>query len=54
MPFAIVVGDEVIGYIQYSEETDPDYRRAGIDMFLGTPGMARGSSAMRCAPWCGT
>ena len=24
----------VIGFIQYDEETDPDYRHAGIDLFL--------------------
>ena len=31
---------EVAGLIQYSEETDPHYRHAGIDMFLA--GTARG------------
>jgi aminoglycoside 6'-N-acetyltransferase len=31
---------EVAGLIQYHEETDPDYRHAGVDMFLG--GRARG------------
>ena len=42
VPFAILAGDEVIGYIQYSEETDADYRHAGIDMFLGTAWHGRG------------
>ena len=32
--FAIVVGDELAGLIQYSEEDDPMYRHAGIDLFL--------------------
>src|SRR5439155_1045607 len=31
---------EVAGLIQYHEETDPDYRHAGVDMFLA--GKARG------------
>ena len=31
---------EVVGLIQYHEETDPDYRHAGVDMFLA--GTARG------------
>ena len=31
---------EVAGLIQYHEETDPDYRHAGVDMFL--TGTARG------------
>jgi aminoglycoside 6'-N-acetyltransferase len=31
---------DVAGLIQYHEETDPDYRHAGVDMFLA--GTARG------------
>jgi aminoglycoside 6'-N-acetyltransferase len=32
----VIEGDgEVAGGIQYSEETDPEYRHAGIDVFLG-------------------
>jgi aminoglycoside 6'-N-acetyltransferase len=41
-PFSILAGDEVIGYIQYSEETDADYRHAGIDLFLGSAWHGRG------------
>ena len=41
-PLTILLGDDVIGYIQYSEETDADYRHAGIDMFLGTAWHGRG------------
>ncbi|MDP9100624.1 MAG: GNAT family N-acetyltransferase [Actinomycetota bacterium] len=32
----IVVGGAVAGAIQFDEEEDPDYRHAGIDLFLGT------------------
>lgn len=33
---AILVDDEVIGAIQFSEETDPEFRHAAIDIFLTT------------------
>ena len=35
--------------IQYHEETEPDYRHAGIDIFLGTPyhGRGLGTDAVR-------
>jgi aminoglycoside 6'-N-acetyltransferase len=32
--FAIRVNGEVAGLIQYAEETTPDYRHAGIDLYL--------------------
>src|SRR5436190_22603588 len=32
--FAIVVDGEVAGLIQYWEEKEPDFRHAGIDLFL--------------------
>ena len=32
--FAIEVDGEVAGSIQYAEETEPEYRHAGIDLFL--------------------
>jgi aminoglycoside 6'-N-acetyltransferase len=32
--FAIEHDGELIGSVQYYEETDPDYRHAGIDIFL--------------------
>jgi len=32
----VEVGGEVAGGIQYEEETDPMYRHAGIDVYLGT------------------
>jgi aminoglycoside 6'-N-acetyltransferase len=31
---AIVIGGEILGGIQWSEETDPDYRHASIDLYL--------------------
>jgi aminoglycoside 6'-N-acetyltransferase len=33
---AIELGDELVGAIQYAEEEDPDYRHAGIDIYLTT------------------
>jgi aminoglycoside 6'-N-acetyltransferase len=33
--FVIEVDGEIAGCIQYSEETEPDYRHAGIDLYLG-------------------
>ena len=47
--FAIVVDGEVAGMIQHYEETDPDYRHAGMDLFLGAPfhGRALGNDAVR-------
>ena len=35
--FAIVVEGEIAGLIQHYEETDEEYRHAGIDLFLGAP-----------------
>lgn len=40
--YVIEVGDEVIGGIQYSEEDDPMYRQAGIDIFLSAASQGRG------------
>ena len=40
--FAICVDDQVAGLIQYSEESDPRYRHAGIDLFLATDLHGRG------------
>jgi aminoglycoside 6'-N-acetyltransferase len=47
--FAIEVDGSVIGSIQYAEEADPDYRHAGIDLFLATAhqGQGLGSDAIR-------
>jgi aminoglycoside 6'-N-acetyltransferase len=40
--FAVVVDGEVAGVVQYYEESDPEYRHAGIDIFLGVPWHGRG------------
>jgi aminoglycoside 6'-N-acetyltransferase len=47
--FAIVVDGEVAGMIQHHEETDEEYRSAGIDLFLGAPyhGSGLGTDAVR-------
>jgi aminoglycoside 6'-N-acetyltransferase len=45
----IEVDKAVVGGIQYSEESEPDYRHAGIDIFLstGTQGSGIGAEAIR-------
>ena len=40
--FVIVVAGEVVGYIQAAEEPEPDFRHAGIDLFLATAAQGRG------------
>ena len=40
--FAILVGGDVAGLIQHWEETEADFRHAGIDLFLGVPFQDRG------------
>jgi aminoglycoside 6'-N-acetyltransferase len=40
--YVIEVDGEVIGAIQYSEEEDPMYRHAGIDIFLSAASQGRG------------
>jgi aminoglycoside 6'-N-acetyltransferase len=51
--FAIVdpANDTVIGYLQVYEELEPDYRHAGIDLFLTTArqGHGLGPDAIRAA-----
>lgn len=46
---AIVFEGEVVGAIQFSEENDPQFRRAGIDIFLTTRlrGRGLGTDAVR-------
>jgi aminoglycoside 6'-N-acetyltransferase len=45
----IQVDDEVVGAIQYAEEDDPDYRHAGVDIYLTTAlhGQGVGPDAIR-------
>jgi aminoglycoside 6'-N-acetyltransferase len=47
--FAVVVGGEVAGYVQYYEEPDPSSRHADVDIFLGPGHQNRGlgTEAMR-------
>jgi len=47
--FAVVVDDEVVGCIQYGEETDPDYRSAAVDVFISARrhGQGVGTDALR-------
>ncbi len=47
--FVIEVDGEVVGAIQYYEETDPMYRHAGMDIFLTTArhGQGLGTEALR-------
>jgi aminoglycoside 6'-N-acetyltransferase len=39
---AILVDGELAGLIQYSEEQEPDFRHAGIDLFLSAAFQGRG------------
>jgi aminoglycoside 6'-N-acetyltransferase len=41
-PFVVEAAGEVIGLIQYSEENEPSYRHAGIDIFLHPDWHGRG------------
>jgi aminoglycoside 6'-N-acetyltransferase len=40
--FVIEADGGTIGWIGFAEERDPDYRHAGIDLFLGTSHQGRG------------
>ncbi len=41
-PFAIVADGELAGLIEYHEETEPEFRSAGIDLFLAEAFQGRG------------
>ena len=47
--YAILAEGEVAGMIQHHEETDEEFRHAGIDLFLGEPyhGRGLGTDAVR-------
>lgn len=47
--YVIELAGRVIGWIQWSEETDPDYRYAGIDIYLdpAVHGRGLGTDAVR-------
>ncbi len=40
--FAVEVEGAVVGMLEFHEETEPDYRHAGIDLFLATSAQGRG------------
>lgn len=40
--FVVEVDGRVVGLVQYAEEDEPDYRHAGIDLFLTTAVHGRG------------
>jgi len=47
--FAILVGERLVGLIQASEENDPEFRHAGLDLFLdpAVHGQGLGPEAIR-------
>ena len=47
--FAVEANGELIGLIQYNEENEPDFRHAGIDIFLAEQvhGLGFGTDAVR-------
>jgi aminoglycoside 6'-N-acetyltransferase len=47
--FVMLVDGEVAGCIEYAEETDPDYRHAGVDLFVAGrfQGQGVGTDALR-------
>jgi aminoglycoside 6'-N-acetyltransferase len=47
--FAITVGGELVGWIAGWEKLEPEYRHAGVDLFLGTThhGKGYGAEAIR-------
>ena len=45
------VDGAVVGYIQAVEETEPDFRHAGIDLFLATDAQGRGLGPRPSAHW---
>ena len=50
-------GHPIAGCIQYTEETDPDYFSAAVDIFVGTAAQGRGVVRTPCghsSPGCST
>lgn len=45
VPYAIETGGQTIGLVQYWEENEPDFRHAGIDIFLDPAWHGRGLGA---------
>jgi aminoglycoside 6'-N-acetyltransferase len=40
--YAVLLDGETIGFVQWYEETDPMYRHAGVDLFIGDAFAGRG------------
>jgi aminoglycoside 6'-N-acetyltransferase len=40
--YTVLLEGEVIGFVQWFEETDPMYRHAGVDLFIGDAFQRRG------------
>jgi aminoglycoside 6'-N-acetyltransferase len=40
--YTVLLGDEIIGFAQWYEESDPMYRHAGLDLFLDSAVHGRG------------
>ena len=47
--FAVELDGEFIGLVEAGEETEPDYRHAGIDIFLTSSSTAKAWARTRCA-----
>lgn len=52
--FAVQADDAVRGLVQYSEQDDPTYRHAAIDIFLDPTVHGRGLAGTRWRRWPGT
>ena len=52
--FAVEANGQVIGLIQYWEETEPDYRHAPSTCSCTPTGTAAGWAPTRCGPWPAT
>jgi aminoglycoside 6'-N-acetyltransferase len=50
--YVIEHGDRVAGFIEAWEEPDPDFRHAGIDLFLGPEHIGRGLGAEAVRALC--
>jgi aminoglycoside 6'-N-acetyltransferase len=44
--YAVLLGGEVIGYVQWWQDTDPKYRHAGVDLFVPA-GQGLGTEALQ-------
>jgi aminoglycoside 6'-N-acetyltransferase len=44
--YAVLLGGEVVGYLQWWEESDPRYRHAGVDLFVPA-GQGLGTEALQ-------